>query len=150
MALAEGLLSLLPYPDGGNFFADRHAPDVALGIELLNREVLPIVPKFGWSNKRNFIDFSISLSIHSCNIHADRNRILLAWESSDDTLCQLKTNLQSLNFILQVGQAFFDGILSGRHIRNDFINGILCLQRFFVQFGKLHQIALALNITACV
>lgn len=46
LALVEELLTLLPYPDGENSFADRHAPDVALGTVLLAQEVLPIVPKF--------------------------------------------------------------------------------------------------------
>lgn len=46
LALVEELLTLLPYPDGENFFADRHAPDAALGTVLLGQEVLPIAPEF--------------------------------------------------------------------------------------------------------
>lgn len=54
LALVEELLTLLPYPDGENFFADRHAPDVALGNVLLGQEVLPIAPKFLPQHKMQF------------------------------------------------------------------------------------------------
>lgn len=46
LASAEELLTLLLYPDGENFFADRHAPDAGLDTVLSIREVLPIVPEF--------------------------------------------------------------------------------------------------------
>lgn len=57
LASAEALLTLPLYPDGENFFADRHAPDAALDTVLSIQEVLPIVPEFTDKANKQFYDF---------------------------------------------------------------------------------------------